>query len=505
MASHIVYQMINGIEYARLATSIRVGEKVDSKAKTLGRVLDKEKGIFRSKERGVFTYNHVTGEYGIPPASFSDKTLRKDHKEKLILDFGDAFFLHSYIRKSGLIPAIEAIGYGNNDTLNAIIMYYVLCLTANCHAEAWYEGSYARMLYPEANITGQRISEMLCSIGDEWSYREFFKEYAKLLKKRHEGADILIDSTGLPNSIHFPLTAVSNHNGEISNEVRLIYAVQQGTNLPLYFRYCPGNVIDVSTLCTTINEIKAYNIDIKFAILDAGYLSDDNINELYDGGISFVSRVKENTRIYKDAIKNILPSIEKKENRVTYNGRYAFIEKSECIVGNGHKAYLYLGLDISMKNHESVKLMERATHNRMKTDEVFEAMERQGVFALISSRPIARDKILPTYYTRAQIEQVFDLCKNNTNMLPLRVHTEETFRGHLLIAFVASVIAKKLQEELKDTSLNPASAFQLLRNQKCKVFADRIIPQEAVKKVNDLYKKFGMKSPKTIARKPNPV
>ena len=48
MASHIVYQMINGIEYARLATSIRVGEKVDSKATTLGRVLDKEKGIFRS-------------------------------------------------------------------------------------------------------------------------------------------------------------------------------------------------------------------------------------------------------------------------------------------------------------------------------------------------------------------------------------------------------------------------------------------------------------------------
>jgi hypothetical protein len=71
--------------------------------------------------------------------------------------------------------------------------------------------------------------------------------------------------------------------------------------------------------------------------------------------------------------------------------------------------------------------------------------------------------------------------------------------------FIASIIAKKLQEELKDTSLNPASAFQLLRNQKCKVFADTIIPQEAVKKVNDLYKKFGMKSPKTIARKPNPV
>ena len=64
MASHIVYQTINGIEYARLATSKRNGSKVSSHARTLGRVLDKDKGIFRSRERGIFTYNHTTGEYG---------------------------------------------------------------------------------------------------------------------------------------------------------------------------------------------------------------------------------------------------------------------------------------------------------------------------------------------------------------------------------------------------------------------------------------------------------
>ena len=137
----------------------------------------------------------------------------------------------------------------------------------------------------------------------------------------------------------------------------------------------------------------------------------------------------------------------------------------------------------------------------MNPNEVFDAMATQSLFALISSRPIAKDKILPTYYTRIQIEQVFDLCKNNTNMLPLRVQTEETLRGHLLIVFIATMIAMKIQEELKDTSLNPASAFQLLRNQKCKVFSDQIIPQEALRKVNDLYRLFGIKSLKTISPK----
>jgi restriction endonuclease Mrr len=86
-------------------------------------------------------------------------------------------------------------------------------------------------------------------------------------------------------------------------------------------------------------------------------------------------------------------------------------------------------------------------------------------------------------------------------MLPLRVHTEEIFRGHLLLTFISSVIVKMFQDELKDTIFNPISAFLQLRNQKCKVFDKDIIPQEAVKKVNDIYKKCKLSYPKSILRK----
>ena len=81
--------------------------------------------------------------------------------------------------------------------------------------------------------------------------RAFFNAYLSVLKENDDGnedAGILIDSTGLPNSIHFPLTAVSNHNGVISEEVRLIYVVQQDTRLPIYMRYVPGNIVDTTTL-----------------------------------------------------------------------------------------------------------------------------------------------------------------------------------------------------------------------------------------------------------------
>ncbi len=293
---------------------------------------------------------------------------------------------------------------------------------------------------------------------------------------------------------------MSNHNGMISNEVRLIYVLQQETNLPLYFRYCPGNVIDVSTLTTTMLELKAYNINTKFAILDAGYLDNKNMKVLYNEKISFLSRMNENRKLYKQLIAEHIPSIETEENLVRYNSRYAYIKRVACEVIEGHTAYAYVCQDIAMKGYSTHRLFATASAKNLKVKEVHNQLKHKGVFILFSSRPIAKEKILPTYYTRQQIEQIFDIGKNYTNMLPLRVHTEETFRGHLLLTFISSVIVKMIQDDLKDTAFNPTSAFLQLKNQKCKVFDNDIIPQEAVKKVNDIYKKFKFKSPKTILR-----
>ena len=499
---YIGYDIKNGVKYAKICSSSRVDGKVRTEQKSLGRVLDEEKGVYQNRKLGIFTYDVETDTYGKPDAAFvPEVSKRKNHREKLILDFGDAFFLDSFITQKGLRSCIDAIGYGNPDTLYAMIHYYVLCNFALTHAEIWYEGSYASELYPKANLSSQRISDFLASIGDENSQRYFFKEYLKLMAKRKNGTDILIDSTGLPNSIHFPLTAVSNHNGTVSNEVRLIYVLQQETNLPLYFRYCPGNIIDVSTLTTTMLELKAYNVNTKFAILDAGYLDNENMKILYQEKVSFLSRMKENRKIYKQLIAEHLPALEAEENMVRYNSRYAYIKRVECEIIEGHKAYAYVCQDIAMKGFSTSKIFAKASAKNLGVKEVYDELQKKGVFVLFSSRPIAKEKILPTYYARQQIEQIFDIGKNYANMLPLRVHTEETFRGHLMLTFISSIIVKILQDELKSTACNPISAFLQLRNQKCKVFDSEIIPQEAVKKVNDIYKKFKLNYPKLVLRK----
>jgi transposase len=146
-----------------------------------------------------------------------------------------------------------------------------------------------------------------------------------------------------------------------------------------------------------------------------------------------------------------------------------------------------------MSSIESSKLFARAARDNMRNADVHKAMSTHGVFVLISTRPIAKEKILPLYYTRQQIEQVFDICKNNTNLLPLRVQSEITLRGHLLLAFAAAVICRKLQEELKDTEYTPENALLSLRNHKCKVYENHVLTSESAKRANDIYKKFKIK------------
>lgn len=128
-----------------------------------------------------------------------------------------------------------------------------------------------------------------------------------------------------------------------------------------------------------------------------------------------------------------------------------------------------------------------------------------GIFILVSTEKIERERILPMYYTRQAIEQTFDISKNYAGLLPLRIQSDENLRGHLLITFIATVIIKRIQYRLiheqgkRDKNLNPISLLQNLGYQHCSVYENKIIVQEANEKANQGYRIFGMESPVSIS------
>ena len=514
---YINYNVVNGIEYGTATSSVRSGAKVGKGEQIyLGRVIDKDRSIFKNRERGLFVYDVLTNTFSSVPADFeAPKIKRKTKYSKrptLIVSFGDIFLLDEYLKKSGLMKAIDAIGYRNDDTLHALVAYYILTSHANCHAEDWWELTYAKYLYPKAQMASQRISDALSDVGSEDAKRSFFKAYFKFLEKnadaskaaQSDGIDdgILIDSSGLPNSVRFPLTAVNNHNGVISEELRLIYVVQQNTGMPLFFRYVAGNVIDVSTITRTIAELKANGINTKFAILDAGYYTGKNADALLDAGVSFMARMKSNFKIYKNAIKEHLGGLECKKNAVLFNNRLVYIKCIPCKIGKNEDrpAYAYLCKDMTMHNEEQKHAIERANDENLSGPDIFDDLQKQGVFVLITTRKVATEKLLPLYYMRDQVEKIFELCKQEGKILPINVETEATLRGHLMMTFIAAATLKMMSDRLKTTSLTTESMFMNLHEQHAIVYDKEFITTEPVKKMNEAYKAFKVQCPTAIAR-----
>ena len=69
--------------------------------------------------------------------------------------------------------------------------------------------------------------------------------------------------------------------------------------------------MDTTTLITTIKELKAMEVNTKFAILDAGYVTEKGLRQLYDDNISFITRCPTNRTIYKRLMANELTDLEK--------------------------------------------------------------------------------------------------------------------------------------------------------------------------------------------------
>lgn len=320
---------------------------------------------------------------------------------------------------------------------------------------------------------------------------------------KNKQAGILIDSTGMPNDIHFPLTAINTHNGVTSNETRLLLVVDRKSKMPLFSRYNAGNIVDVTTLRSTISELDAFGVNVDYAIVDAGYYSEDNIRGLYGDDecvkpIPFLTRLGANLKLYKNLATEHVDDLLGANYMLMQRDRLISVKRVEIDLF-GHLTYAYVAIDHARREDEIYKYARSALGRKDTSREEMDAkIKAMGLFVLISSEKIETEEVMPLYYTRQAIEQVFDVSKNNVDLLPLRVHSEETFRGHLMLSFIATVAFLSINQLLVSTTFNAEGAFMILRNQKCKVFDDRILPKEPTKKMKDIYKKLNIVSPISI-------
>jgi len=449
--AYIRYKTFGKKEYAYRVTS-RYDPSLKrsvQKQEYLGVVIDKDRQEFKKPRKEALEHALSSGvEESLP--------------ERAILDYGDTHALEVVTRDGNLWNTMQSVLGALFETVMCLIYYRIIIGSAMRYAENWYVGNIANQLYPKANLKSQRISELLFLLSDEHLQRRFFEMY---LKNVTTSGGIAIDSTGLPNQIDFPLCEWGHHNGVIEKETRLILTVDIEEKMPLYFRAVAGNINDVNTLETTILEMQKQGIQTKISILDAGYCSETNITALYNAKISFLMRLPRGRKLFKDLITQFSESLETKENIVTYHKRAMFIKRVEVDL-HGKKGFAYMVLDPVRRGNEIQKIMLKQQEGENSAENDFNT-QNCGKMILISDKKLTENEVVPLYYSRQVAEQLFGISKDDLNILPIRTHSEETFRGYMFLNFLVLAVYMNFKKTL-GAQFTTEQALSYMKNLKCK-------------------------------------
>jgi len=171
-----------------------------------------------------------------------------------------------------------------------------------------------------------------------------------------------------------------------------------------------------------------------------------------------------------------------------------FIKK--CMVDLfGKNAFAYVILDPDRRGRETRRMLLKLDEEERASKDIDFRLKKKGIMIVISSVELDRDGVLPLYYSRNTAEQLFRFAKDDLELLPLRVHKEESMRGYLLLIFIALIAFLLLKERL-GKKITVEEALLSARNLKAKVFNREVVIAEMTKKQREIFEKVEVIVPK---------
>jgi len=261
-------------------------------------------------------------------------------------------------------------------------------------------------------------------------------------------------------------------------------------NLPVGITVEKGNMNDQTHFKKTYQQVKDRLKDNSLIVFDKGANSIDNLDLIKGDGMDYLTGKKLNSsddklikifdQLYPDVvdeekgiygIKIIKPSsvnylyfseaLKKQQLEAVTRKTLKMLEEAKEIqksIENMKKLpkkfrinnklidvrYSYQTRLVEMSDQEALELLKEEIING-----------REGFFCLKSSRNLTPKKALEIYRKKDSIEKIFNSLKNEIEIKPLRVWSDNSIYGAIIIGFIAQLLISLMRfefEELKHTS-----------------------------------------------------
>ena len=482
------YRRSGDAEYVSYGRSVRYGNKVRTEYTYIGKVVNKNDGLFYNRKLGYVVFDHSSKRILPAPRSILPEGAAED--ELAILDFGDAFLLYHYLHKSRVAEIIDSLDLEDRDTVYALIMQYAITTQGMNEMRSWYEGNYASQLYPDARLDVHEIIGSLEVLGQEKHLRTFSDAYFEHMTDKPPedfGTDdddphiiISVDGQSVSPDMEMPLTSKYDGMSNKDKNLRLVIVFSKDDHIPLYFRYVPDRLLR-STGITAINErMNTMGVGVNFSLMDNDYCTRNTVYNMCKNDIPFVTMMPVHSRFYPVLMEGITPEAMMSCPSYVHNGDRYYVSETRGRVRDDVFCMLYI-----------VMLPESL---------VPEGGNRFNV--IVSSKRIDPQEATTICYVRSISDRYFmktRKCMNDQDSKEKM--SPASIRGHMIVSFIASTLVTMIRGDMDRLGLDPRSTFNLIKNQKCKVFRSRVIPAIPSEDTAAVYSALGMTCPTVIPRR----
>lgn len=367
------------------------------------------------------------------------------------------------------------------------------------HIESWYHGTIFSRKYPDIPLSSQTLSNLLAAIGRDGIPLKFFQNMITQISPR---STLLYDITSISSyTTAIPIFEYGhNRDGLPLPQINLSLVVDKERGIPVFYDMYPGSIVDVSTLRNTIAKITSMGVPDCTMVLDRGFCSTENLHILDESRFHFIIPASRSFKVVKEALSKLHVTVKKSKNLKKFKGKTIFAEPITLKIGalqfKGYGYYspsrekaefehFFSRLHDTIERLQSLVIRPYVNPSKLFEDyagtmkpylswivdgsqfvitprekAIAQYTNKLGVFILIYNGELTWDACLSLYRSRDLVEKLFDVLKNDLDIMPINVKTQESLAGLLFITYLSLLLRMHIVRQIQSVGLQKKHSLE---------------------------------------------
>lgn len=304
-----------------------------------------------------------------------------------------------------------------------------------------FADSYLSQTLGTEGLSPRTLTDFMKNLGKS-------REEILAFMRRYAGAggNVLFDGTDILSSsakMDFPRMSKTKLGG-FAEAVNVMMAFSTGQMLPVYYRLLPGNVKDIISFLTSVDEFGDKSMTI---IGDKGFFSKRNIEELDKRKMKYIIALRRSTTGIDYG----------KFNNHSSDGHFFYAErliKYSAQTIDNHTTYLYY--DAKHAAEEETDYLRRVDddkHEKYTMETYGEKAPQFGTLAVMVSGGVSAKEAYDNYKSRCEVEQEIDVLKTDLDALTSYMQDNDRLEGWMFVNFIALHIFYMLRKQIVGNNL----------------------------------------------------